>query len=219
MITRSIFRQLLGAAIPLGIFPHPILLQAFGFHTYFLPIIKALKSADAIALGLAIDSPESREWFRRCGLHTVLKEKCWVMIWRNLIYKTFVPINRGPFMANATDRYAFLEQRAPGGKVESIPLPLLSRVFRLSYDVDVGWEALRIQSVVMSLVAQVRSFHLIPCPPLNVCVAGLHCRSCRRRAISVLEAQRHEAGTLPTFRIRKTDISSTNSLGYQSKVA
>jgi len=65
-----------------------MLLQAFGFHKYFLPVIKAMKSGDAIALALAIDSPEPREWFRRFGLHTVLKEKCWVMIWRNLVFQT-----------------------------------------------------------------------------------------------------------------------------------
>jgi hypothetical protein len=87
-VSRSIFRQLVGAAIPLGIFPHPILLRAFGFHTYFLPVINAIKAGDAIALDLAIDSPQPREWFRRYGLHTVLKEKCPVVLWRNLVYKT-----------------------------------------------------------------------------------------------------------------------------------
>ncbi|PVF99411.1 hypothetical protein CPB86DRAFT_774377 [Serendipita vermifera] len=117
---RSIFRQLVGAAVPLGIFPHPILLQAFGFHTYFLPVIKAIKAGDAIALDLAIDSPQPREWFRRYGLHTVLKEKCC----------------------------------ARGRSVDSISFPLLTKVFRLSYDVDDGWGPVRIQSIVMSLVAQ-----------------------------------------------------------------
>lgn len=47
-----------------------------------------MKAGDAIALALAIDSPGPREWFRKCGLHTVLKEKCWVIVWRNLVYKT-----------------------------------------------------------------------------------------------------------------------------------
>jgi hypothetical protein len=51
-------------------------------------------------------------------------------------------------------RYTFLE-RTQGGKVESISLSLLTRAFRFSYDVDDGWEPQRVQSIVMSLVAQV----------------------------------------------------------------
>ncbi|KAG8759260.1 hypothetical protein FRC14_006336 [Serendipita sp. 396] len=135
---RSIFRQLLGAAIPLGIFPHPTLLKAFGLHTYFVPLIRAMKAGDAIALALAIDSQEPRDWFRRYGLHTVLKEKCCIVVWRNLVYKT----------------YTFLEENYNGRSVDSIPFSLLGRVFRLSYDVDDGWDQLRIQSVIMSLVSQ-----------------------------------------------------------------
>ncbi|KIM26968.1 hypothetical protein M408DRAFT_175857 [Serendipita vermifera MAFF 305830] len=155
---RSIFRQLLGAAIPLGIFPHPVLLQAFGFHTYFLPIIQAMKAGDAIALALAIDSPEPREWFRRCGLHTVLKEKCLVVVWRNLVYKT----------------YKVLEQITPGGRVESIPLGLIGQAFRLSYDVDDGWDSRRIQSIVMSLVAQVCSSFPSPSYQYLIVASGLY---------------------------------------------
>lgn len=117
-----------------------------------------MKSGDAIALSLAIDSPTPREWFRKCGLHTVLQEKCWVVLWRNLIYKTSVlRMTFFPFHA-LTDfihSYLFLEAQAPGGKVDGIPFSLLTTAFRFSYDVDDGWGPARIQSVVMSLVAQV----------------------------------------------------------------
>ena len=115
-----------------------------------------MKAADAIALALAIDSPEPREWFRRCGLHTVLKEKCWVSLWRNLVYKTYAPSQGFPPLSHPDSRYKYLEQTTPGGRVESISLALLGRAFRFSYDVDDGWEPQRIQSIVMSLVAQVR---------------------------------------------------------------
>ncbi|CCA67597.1 hypothetical protein PIIN_01425 [Serendipita indica DSM 11827] len=129
---RSIFRQLVGAAIPLGIFPSPRLLRGFGFDKFFLPIIRAMKAADAIALGLAIDSPESRDWLRRCGLHTVLKESAgWL-----------------------SGAISSIRQIHSGRPVDSIPFSLLTRAFRLSYDQDDGWDSLRIQSIVMSLVAQ-----------------------------------------------------------------
>lgn len=84
---RSIFIYLCGAAIPLGIFPHVSLLEGFNV-PLFLPIIKAMKQGDAVALSLAIDSHEPMEWFRKYELHTVLKEKCIVIVWRNLVLKT-----------------------------------------------------------------------------------------------------------------------------------
>jgi len=59
-------------------------------------------------------------------------------------------------------RYTFLE-RTQRGSVESIPLALLTRAFRFSYDVDDGWEPQRIQSIVMSLVAQVILSFSLPC--------------------------------------------------------
>jgi hypothetical protein len=138
-----------------------------------------MKYGDAIALGVAIDSPVPREWFRKCGLHTVLQEKCWVMLWRNLVYKTSVLVMTPPtsifnFPTNlgfdysmicmkrresnmSIHSYRFLESHAPDQKVDGIPFSLLTAAFRCSYDVDEGWETSHIQSVIMSLVAQVRS--------------------------------------------------------------
>ena len=73
--------------------------------------------------------------------------------------------------------------------MDSIPFSLLTRAFRLSYDEDGGWGSLRIQSIVMSLVAQVFF------PPLSTIVASPSLLGLRRRQsggcrVVVAQAQR-----------------------------
>jgi hypothetical protein len=58
---------------------------------------------------------------------------------------------------NGKTRYIFFEQESRGRGVDSMSFSVLTRVFRLSYDVDDGWGPGRIQSIIMSLVAQVRA--------------------------------------------------------------
>lgn len=68
-------------------------------------------------------------------------------------------------------RYAYLEQENPG--IERIPVELISDVFRFSYDVDDGWGPLEMQSVLMSLVAQVSSYLGLPIYAYEHCRATL----------------------------------------------
>lgn len=92
--SRCIFIQLCAAAIPLGIFPSQDLLDLFQVDQYFTPIISAIKAGDAVALNLALDSRDAIAWFLRQWVHAVLKEKCIVLLWRNLVRRTCVSYAR-----------------------------------------------------------------------------------------------------------------------------
>lgn len=88
--SRCIFIQLCAAAIPLGIFPSQDLLDLFQVDQYFAPVISAMKAGDAVALNLALDSRDAISWFLKQWVHAVLKEKCIVLLWRNLVRRTCV---------------------------------------------------------------------------------------------------------------------------------
>ena len=88
--SRCIFIQLCAAGIPLGIFPSQDLLDLFQVDQYFAPVILAMKAGDAVALNLALNSWDAMSWFLKQWIHAVLKEKCIVLLWRNLVRRTCV---------------------------------------------------------------------------------------------------------------------------------
>jgi hypothetical protein len=120
-----------------------------------------MKAGDAIALNLALNSWGAMTWFLKQWVHAVLKEKCIVLLWRNLVRRTCV--------SYACSAVCWVEQR--DDRVQEVQAILedptsiafywLSIAFRLSYDVDEGWGAEEVQAVLMSLIIQV-GFNRVP---------------------------------------------------------
>lgn len=124
---------------------------------YFDPVIQAMKRGDAIALRLAIDSPQQMMWFRSRWIHSVLKEKCIVILLRTLVRKTsvvWIPLRCMVHFIDATTFSVRIVQEMTHYK-DQIPFHFFTSALRYSYDVDDGWGPEPVQAVLMSLIGQV----------------------------------------------------------------
>lgn len=176
-----------------------------------------MKCGDAIALGLAIDSPDPREWFRKCGLHTVLQEKCWVMLWRNLVYKTSVLVMTPPTIWDSSIQSSQNDRPRIWHVYLQLPFPWIKKSWYTS-----GWNPFFPPNGRLSLLLRRRrrlgypaysKHNHVPCRSgriiysefseewvltLIVLKLGLHCRE-SRRCVPIPQAKRFKEGAIPTI--------------------
>ena len=85
---RLMLLYLTACRLCLGLFPSEQLLHEYDLHSYFAPLMKAIKSGDLNLLQQTLSVPIFVAWLVKKEIYFLLKEKLDVLCWRSLIRRT-----------------------------------------------------------------------------------------------------------------------------------